>query len=372
MNRPLLAAVVTALLVGAAVLVSLLVDRTDGGSGDRAPEAAVALAPGVAPPSRADLPTARPDEGERAAAPAAVEEKTGPTFDIVRVDPEGAAVIAGRGPPNSEITVYDQDEAIGTATTDERGEWVLVPDEPLRPGSRRLGAEVRTEGGETVLSEQEVILIVPEPAKDVAGRPATETGGALALAVPREGPGPTRILQGPSGSGSGSAAPASGAAGGETGDTAGARGPGLAVLVVDYDGEGRLILSGTATPAATVQAYLNNGLLGRVKADVEGRWQLTPERAVAPGIYVLRVDQLGPMGEVVARVELPFSRAQPMASLPAGAFVVVQPGNSLWRIARRSYGEGIRYSVIYEANRDQIRDPDLIFPGQVFMVPRSE
>ena len=47
----------------------------------------------------------------------------------------------------------------------------------------------------------------------------------------------------------------------------------------------------------------------------------------------------------------------------------MQPGNSLWRIARRNYGEGIRYTVIYQANREQIRDPDLIYPGQVFEVP---
>ena len=48
----------------------------------------------------------------------------------------------------------------------------------------------------------------------------------------------------------------------------------------------------------------------------------------------------------------------------------VQPGNSLWRLARRSYGEGLRYTDIYEANKDQIRNPDLIYPGQVFVLPK--
>ena len=48
---------------------------------------------------------------------------------------------------------------------------------------------------------------------------------------------------------------------------------------------------------------------------------------------------------------------------------MVQPGNSLWRIARRIYGGGMRYVVIYEANRDQIRDADLIYPGQIFVTP---
>ena len=48
---------------------------------------------------------------------------------------------------------------------------------------------------------------------------------------------------------------------------------------------------------------------------------------------------------------------------------MVQPGNNLWNISRVLYGRGIRYTVIYQANRDQIRDPDLIYPGQVFKAP---
>jgi nucleoid-associated protein YgaU len=67
---------------------------------------------------------------------------------------------------------------------------------------------------------------------------------------------------------------------------------------------------------------------------------------------------------------LPFVRAAPITDLPEGVLVVVQPGHSLWRIARRTYGDGVRYHVIYQANSEQIRDPDLIYPGQVFVMPR--
>ncbi len=69
---------------------------------------------------------------------------------------------------------------------------------------------------------------------------------------------------------------------------------------------------------------------------------------------------------------MPFQRAKPGDMMPAaGDNIVVQPGNSLWRLARRTYGEGLRYTVIYEANKDQIRDPNLIYPGQVFVVPKK-
>ena len=74
---------------------------------------------------------------------------------------------------------------------------------------------------------------------------------------------------------------------------------------------------------------------------------------------------------MVARVETPFSRAEMLTSLPDERFVIVQPGNSLWRIARRTYGSGFRYTVIYRSNAEQIRDPDLIYPGQVFMLPQD-
>ncbi|VUD74711.1 hypothetical protein MET9862_05344 [Methylobacterium symbioticum] len=47
----------------------------------------------------------------------------------------------------------------------------------------------------------------------------------------------------------------------------------------------------------------------------------------------------------------------------------IERGNSLWQISRRAYGRGNRYTVIYDANQEQIRDPDLIYPGQIFVLP---
>ena len=71
----------------------------------------------------------------------------------------------------------------------------------------------------------------------------------------------------------------------------------------------------------------------------------------------------------VSSMDHPMER-EALASLPGK--VVVQPGNSLWRISRRLYGRGVLYTVIYEANKEQIADPDLIYPGQVFKTPAPE
>jgi len=106
----------------------------------------------------------------------------------------------------------------------------------------------------------------------------------------------------------------------------------------------------------------------------DGSWEavLRVPRAAGSGVYTLQVVQIGADGRPEYAIELPFERVAPGDIALAEDSVVVQPGNSLWRIARRVYGTGFQYTVIYEANADQIRDPDLIFPGQIFVLPTEE
>lgn len=277
---------------------------------------------------------------------------TGPTFDIVRVEHDGAAVIAGRASAGCTVTITDADRALGTVRADERGQWVFVPAEPLQPGSREIGLTQNCGNGTPpVLSQQAVLLVVPDRGKDIAGRNAGAPDEVLALVIERDGRGATIPLQVPA------AAERSTAKLGVTLDA------------IDYDQDGRVVLSGRAAPGTQQRIYLENTPIGEATADANGRWTLTPEAPVAPGLYNLRVDQLRADGTVATRIEMPFLRVTPLADLPPGSYVVVQPGNSLWRIARRTYGAGVRYGVIYEANAEQIRDPNIIYPGQIFATP---
>ena len=66
------------------------------------------------------------------------------------------------------------------------------------------------------------------------------------------------------------------------------------------------------------------------------------------------------------------SDASGVVVIPHVETTVVVRGDSLWRISESTYGRGIRYSVIYKANREQIRDPDLIYPGQIFVLPKPQ
>ena len=112
--------------------------------------------------------------------------------------------------------------------------------------------------------------------------------------------------------------------------------------------------------------------VGNAEAGPDGRWELRPGERLTPGRHTVRIDRVDTEGVVLARIETPLSRADPGELLVGDATVVVQPGNSLWRIARRAYGGGVHYSVIFEANRNLIRDPNLIYPGQVFAIPDLE
>jgi len=270
------------------------------------------------------------------------------------------------------VTVVDRGDEVGRTTANRRGEWVLVPPEPLPPGDRELSLSASCGDAPTLNSDRVVVVVVPEPSVEVAGREDEAPAQPLALAVPREGAGTTTVLQmpAPAGETQGAAATAVGSA--AAGAVVAATGDvdQLTLDVIDYGSSGHLALSGSAPAGERVQVYIDNSLLGSAKSGDDGRWSLVPERDVPPGLYQLRVDQVRPDGSVVARVELPFLRGEPLTDLPDGRLVVVQPGNSLWRIARRTYGTGIQFAVIYDANKDQIRDPDLIYPGQVFTLPR--
>ncbi len=146
----------------------------------------------------------------------------------------------------------------------------------------------------------------------------------------------------------------------------------LAVGTVDYDEEGDIVIAGKAEPEATVNVYVDDEHVGTAETSEQGEWEVDPGDEVEPGTHTLRVDQVDQAGVVLARIETPLVRASPEELSLGDAIVVVQPGNSLWRIARRTLGGGVHFTLIYEANRSQITDPALIYPGQIFTVPERD
>ena len=151
----------------------------------------------------------------------------------------------------------------------------------------------------------------------------------------------------------------------------------LALDSIAYDPLGNVTVGGRSNPSGLVRFYINNEAVSATKTNEAGYWEADLSDII-PGTYTLRIDELSLKGDVISRLESPFKREdrEKLANLIAPStspvrinIVTVQPGNTLWAIARKRYGDGLLYVQVFEANRDKIKNPDLIYPGQLFDLP---
>lgn len=380
-----------AAVVGAVALIAY-------GSGAFEPRSKPALEPQIvepAPVAQVSVKQAVPEAKVEAVAPKV------PSFDVVRVETDGAAMIAGSADAGATVAIRLNETVVAEVKADASGKFASFVSLPASETARVLTLDV--EGGE--VSEEQVIItpIVPaepvfetvakdevaraEPAQEVvapvvenvevvvveplveAAAPVVELVEAPEVVVPdpvviaepapqaptvllatKEG---VRVLQAP--------------------DAAQPDAMTALLGAISYDDAGDVALTGRAG-GEFVRVYLDNRPVATSQIAANGDWQADLP-AVDTGIYTLRVDELNEEGAVVARVETPFKReaadvlaaaTAPEAPLQA---ITVQPGATLWAIARERYGSGTLYARVVEANADTIKDPDLIYPGQVFAVP---
>ncbi|MEM1379658.1 MAG: LysM peptidoglycan-binding domain-containing protein [Pseudomonadota bacterium] len=285
---------------------------------------------GAEDPSSADTAEVETVDADEAIAP--------PTFDIVRVTRDGFATVAGRGAPGAQMELLANGISIVTEPVGPDGSFAANVDTPLSTGPVELTLRQTTEDGLVIVGEETVIVYVPEKPNQGPVVLRTTPGGT------------TEVLQ--------RAEPLDPALG-----------P-LTIETIDYDREGNVILAGRAEPGSVVQIFASGQPLAETQADGNGVWSVTG--TLQPGRYTLQIVQLGADGRPAYAIEVPFEQANQDDIVFRDGNVIVQPGNNLWVIARRAYGDGFQYTVIYEANEDQIRDPDLIYPGQIFRVPGSD
>ena len=348
-SRTLLFSLSTAVAVGAIAFISWRIAEQNPRLFTRGDAArTVALEPAAPPKSEPVAPAATvPD------ALAAGEA----VFDIVRVEPNGEVVVAGRANPGASVRLLNKGAVIAQAKADANGQFAIVPP-ALAKGDHLLSLEV--EGAPPSAKAQTVAVSVPPDAKGEVVVALTEPGA------------PTRIL-------SDKPAPAAQAA-----SAAPAQ---LAIRSVEVDEAGGFYATGTGAPGSTIRLSLNGSPVTTVKANEEGRWSLKVERGMNPGAYAVRADHLDASGRVVSQAEVPFDYpARAVAALAPGGgaassgsdavvkelqSVTVQRGDSLWRISQRLLGAGQRYTQIYQANANQIRRPNLIYPNQILVMPQG-
>ena len=247
-----------------------------------------------------------------------------PVVDVVRVGESGNGMIAGRAEPMAEIPILADNQELGRATADAHGEWVFVPSLPFASGAWRLTLA----GG---APDAPVVLVVPE--RDPSGAFAFKSAPGRA----------SKLLQGPSAMGEAVSK--------------------LAFSLVDRDRDGRLYVSGSAEAESIIHLYLDNRFVGRARADSAGGWLLAA-RAPRQGSHTLRADQVDSKGKVMVRVEQPWQPGDDLTS--AAPVAAVKATGGAWRVALHTSDGGGAYAMIYPPARAQTRDPDVIYPGQVF------
>jgi nucleoid-associated protein YgaU len=299
-----------------------------------------------------------------------------PTFDVVSVQGDGSIVIAGRAAPNARVEAVTETRNIGATVAGSNGDFAIVF--TLEPGDYQILLR-QIIADDIQLSREAAIISIPE----------SEDGEVLVL-VEMAGEA-SRLVAVPNASSADSEASTLADSPATAPPPAPQHGSSISVEAVEIDGSS-MFVAGAADPGRRVLAYADNIVIGEAVASPAGRFLIETERALALGDHMIRVDAVGADGtEVLARAAVPFTNEGAddigdVFSAPSGArasettgartgnvdrSVIIRRGDTLWRISRRVYGQGVRYSAIYLANQSQIKDPDRIWPGQVFRVPEE-
>ena len=410
------------------------------------PDEAVEAAPVEAAPAQAVAPAEV--VAPVAVAPAEVvapTEEAGPrlpTFDVVRVDGLGSALVAGIAERGKIVDILLDGAALVEASSGNDGRFVAFFDIPPSQQPRSLQLSVRMEDG--ALLSAETILIAPF-ALPVAEVEVVPTTGTAALEPDAEVSAPENLV---------TRAPAAPALVVATQSGVRVLQPSAAPVIsapdapriqvnvtidtITYDADGVVEVAGRGQGGGFVRLYLDNLAVKTTPVTDQGVWGADLP-GVEPGIYTLRVDELDMTGTVTSRFETPFKREEPSivaaaqlalappepvetavpsvsssasqptvlttepaapvvsdttdtpattpqtevvevatapaldpAARPNVSVITVQPGFTLWQIAQEMMGQGELYVQVYEANRTQIRDPNLIYPGQVFTMPADQ
>jgi nucleoid-associated protein YgaU len=346
---------------------------------------------------------------------------------VVRVEPNGDSVIAGRSAPGATVELLRNGQVHARTPADQSGLFAFVPP-PLPPGSHEVVLQAIAPDGTRQRSKESVTVVVSE---NGTSRPLVALTDPDKPTVVLSSPEPAdqAVAQAPAPSGAeppkaspvpADAPPGAGAAPPPR--------PEIKIVAVEAEDGGRLFVSGQAAPGATVRLYLNESFIAPGGVGGDGKVSFAIGRGVRPGDYRVRIDEVDPVsGSVKSRAEVAFNvpvpATAPVAAAPSGSApapapapsaaaggetpraspagrapanqvaaasgedrdvpvgtvvipdvnpAIVSRGDNLWRISHRIYGRGVRYTVIYGANQRQIRNPHRIYPGQVFVLPGDQ
>ncbi|KQN72302.1 LysM peptidoglycan-binding domain-containing protein [Devosia sp. Leaf64] len=297
-----------------------------------APATPAASATTPAPVAPAATPPAAPAAPQVADVP--------PTIDAIEV--EGARTFfAGSGPEGRTVRLYVDVTFVADSKV-EGGRWLVEAGPVLSAPSQRVRADLLGANSSDVVARAEVDFVVDEPAGQGTETAVASADTSTTAPTATSQPAPTPAVE-PS--------------------TTAATEPAT---------------SETPTPAAeptAPAAAASTETPATSAADADTLATTTEPEAPAPATSVGTAETptpapAQPAAEPAVPTMVAVSVGGPDAQRFASGKAIIRRGDNLWTIARRVYGEGIKYTTIYDANTGQIRDPDRIYPGQVFSLPQ--
>ena len=271
-------------------------------------------------------------------------------IEIARVKPDGAAVVAGSAPPGAVISVFEDKLLLGKTNADSNGEWVVVLEKRLGPGQHLISVAAELEDGSSIMGETSIAIEIY----------ANQSTKPLVALLPESQTNLPVLLQSPHD------APVEKTAESASISTVAHIGPRSLV----WQDETKLSIGGQSRGGVRVTVSANGIFFGDVLVLADGSWQVSGQFDKNRNTHRLEFVLVDNAGQAVAQYMLPVRTRDLQKGLDGSQLVIVNKGDALWRIAYRSFGKGVRYIDIVRKNTGDIDNPDLIYPNQIFALPK--
>ena len=304
------------------------------------------------------------------------------TIDLARVKPDGAAVFAGTAAPNTKIRIFEGDILLGETIANANGEWVIVLEKSLAAGQHLISVAMERSDGSTEMADRSLAVEIYQDTETkplVALLPETATEVPVLIQSPDDvdaanpaAPASEAIVA----DATGADAAAAKAAMGDTTEAAPTKPQAksqiaaLAPSAIIWRDASRILISGTSRGGVRVTVNDEKGQFGEALVLADGAWQVAGSLDMDIAVNHLRFALFDEANHIIARYDLPVKARDLAKGQDGSPLVVVNKGDMLWRIAYHQLGEGVKYVDIVRRNQQDINDPDLIYPKQIFAVPQ--
>ena len=305
------------------------------------------------------------------------------TIDLARVKPDGAAVFAGTAAPNAKIRIFEGDILLGETIANANGEWVIVLEKLLAAGQHLISVAMERSDGKSEIADRSLAVEIYQDTETkplVALLPETATEVPVLIQSPDDVDAAKRAAAA-SETIVGNAAKADAAMPETTraipakpqakSQIAASQIAALAPSAIVWRDASRILISGTSRGGVRIMLNDAKGQFGEALVLADGTWQVAGSLDMDIAVHQLRFALFDDANQIIARYDLPVKARDLAKGQDGSPLVVVNKGDMLWRIAYQQLGDGVKYVDIVRRNKQDITDPDLIYPKQIFAVPHS-